>query len=183
MIIGLDVGGTHTDAVLISQKGVEKEVKVPTDETRLFQTVQSGLEALTAGIDPKKIRRAVLSTTLAANLVVQQKLPDVGIIVAGGPGIDPEHFRTNTHFYKVQGALDHRGREITPVDEDQVRAVGETLKKAGIRYAGVATKFSVHNPEHENRIAAVLAPYVERVFIGHQLSGNLNFPRASPPHI
>jgi N-methylhydantoinase A len=177
MIIGLDVGGTHTDAVLISQRGVEKEVKVPTDENRLFQTVLSGLEQLTADVDPKKIRRAVLSTTLAANLVVQQKLPDVGIVVAGGPGIDPELFRTNSHYYRVRGALDHRGREISPVDESQVRSVGEAIKKAGIRYAGVATKFSVHNPEHENRIAEILAPYVERVFIGHQLSGNLNFPR------
>src|SRR5690606_27385741 len=50
-------------------------------------------------------------------------------------------------------------------------------QKSGVRYAGVATKFSVHNPEHENQIADILAPYFERVFIGHQLSGNLNFPR------
>ena len=35
MIIGLDVGGTHTDAVLIAQQGLEKEVKVLTDESTL----------------------------------------------------------------------------------------------------------------------------------------------------
>jgi len=177
MIIGLDVGGTHTDAVLISRKGLEKEAKVPTEETRLFETVLAGLEAVTAGVDPKTIRRVVLSTTLAANLVVQQKLPPVGVVVAGGPGIDPELFRVGGHYHRVGGALDHRGREIEPVDEDQVRAIAESLEKEGVRYAGVATKFSVHNPEHENRIAEILAPHVERVFIGHQLSGNLNFPR------
>ena len=177
MIIGLDVGGTHTDAVLISQSGLEKEVKVPTEETQLFQSVLAGLDAVTQGIDPKKIRRAVLSTTLAANLVVQQKLPPVGMIVAGGPGIDPELFRIGTHYYKVKGALDHRGREITPLDENEIRAVAQEIKRAGVRYAGVATKFSVHNPDHEKRIAAIMAPYFERVFLGHQLSGNLNFPR------
>jgi N-methylhydantoinase A len=58
MIIGLDVGGTHADVVLISQKGLEKQVKVPTDETQLFETVLAGLEAVTEGVDPKKIRRA-----------------------------------------------------------------------------------------------------------------------------
>lgn len=177
MIIGLDVGGTHTDAILISQKGLEREVKVPTDETHLFETVLSSLEALTAGVDPKTIRRVVLSTTLAANLIVQKKLPPVGMVVAAGPGIDPALFRTNDHYYIVKGALDHRGREISSVDEAQISAIAQEMQKAGIRYAGVATKFSVHNPEHEDRIAEIMAPHFERVFVGHQLSGNLNFPR------
>jgi len=61
MIIGLDVGGTHADAVLISQNGLEREVKVPTDETDLFQTVLSGLDEVTRGVDPVNIRRVVLS--------------------------------------------------------------------------------------------------------------------------
>ncbi|KJS33035.1 MAG: hydantoinase [Desulfatitalea sp. BRH_c12] len=177
MIIGLDVGGTHTDAVLIGHEGIEKEVKVPTDETQLFQTVTAGLEEVTAGVDPKMIRRVVLSTTLAANLIVQRKLPPVGMIVAGGPGIDPELFCINDCYYAVKGAMDHRGRELAAIDEDQIRQIAEELQKSGVRYAGVATKFSVHNPEHENQIADILAPYFERVFIGHQLSGNLNFPR------
>lgn len=177
MIIGLDVGGTHTDAVLISQKGLEKEVKVPTDETQLFETVLAGIEAVTEGVDPKNIRRVVLSTTLAANLVVQQKLPPVGMVVAGGPGLDPELFRTNDLFYRVKGALDHRGREIEPLNDLELAAIAEKIKDTGVRYVGVATKFSVHNPEHEYHIAQVLAPHFERVFLGHQLSGNLNFPR------
>jgi N-methylhydantoinase A len=177
MIIGLDVGGTHTDAILISQNGLEKEIKVPTDETHLFETVLSCLQALTAGVNPKEIRRAVLSTTLAANLIVQKKLPPVGMVVAAGPGIDPGLFRTNEHYYLVKGALDHRGREISSLDEAEVRVIAAEMKKAGIRHAGVATKFSVHNPEHENRIAEILSPHFERVFVGHQLSGNLNFPR------
>lgn len=177
MIIGLDVGGTHTDAVLISHNGIEKEVKVPTDEGQLFQTVLAGIEAVTAGVDPKGIRRAVLSTTLAANIVVQQKLPPVGMIVAGGPGLDPEAFRTGKHYKVVKGALDHRGREITPLDEGEIEAAINSFKEAGVRYAGVATKFSVHNPTHEKQIAEMLEPHFERVYMGHSLSGNLNFPR------
>lgn len=177
MIIGLDVGGTHTDAVLISQKGLEKEIKVPTEENRLFETVLAGIEAVTEGVDPKNIRRAVLSTTLAANLIVQQKLPPVGMLVGGGPGIDPECYRTGENFYKIRGALDHRGREIEMIDEYEVTGVAHRLQKKGVRYAGVACKFSVHNPEHEKRIATIMEPFFERVFMGHQLSGKLNFPR------
>jgi N-methylhydantoinase A/oxoprolinase/acetone carboxylase beta subunit len=177
MILGLDVGGTHTDVILLGKEGLVREIKVPTDPGNLFQTLLEGLTAAIEGIDPQDIHRAVLSTTLATNLVAQQKLPPVGMVVAAGPGVDPRHFTTNAHYFTVPGALDHRGREIQPLDARRIRAIGEDLKRQNIRYAGVVSKFSVRNPEHEKAMAALLEPYVERVFMGHKFSGNLNFPR------
>jgi N-methylhydantoinase A len=94
MIIGLDVGGTHTDVVLLGQKGLVRQVKVTTNPSDLFATVFIGLEKITEGIDPERIRRAVLSTTLATNRIVQKRIPEVGMIVSAGPGMDPELFRT-----------------------------------------------------------------------------------------
>ncbi len=177
MIIGLDVGGTHTDVILLDGKQLVREIKIPTDPDNLFHTMLAGLDGVIEGIDPKSIQRAVLSTTLATNLIAQQKLPDVGIVVAGGPGIDPRHFRTNSSYYVVDGAQDHRGREIQPIDDKQVQAIGMELKRREIRYAGVVSKFSVRNSEQEEKMAALLQPYVEQVFMGHRFSGNLNFPR------
>ena len=46
MIIGLDVGGTHTDVVLVGENGLERQIKVLTDTTALFQTVLTGLEKI-----------------------------------------------------------------------------------------------------------------------------------------
>jgi N-methylhydantoinase A/oxoprolinase/acetone carboxylase beta subunit len=177
MIIGLDVGGTHTDVILLDGRKLVREVKIATDPDNLFQTLLLGLSTIIEGIDPETIRRAVLSTTLATNLVAQKKLPDVGMIVASGPGIDPRHFRTNDFYYTVDGALDHRGREIKPLNNEQLQSIGRKLELQGIRYAGVVSKFSVRNPEHEEKMAEMLQPYVERVFMGHQFSGSLNFPR------
>jgi len=177
MIIGLDVGGTHTDVILLDGRQLVREVKIATDPDNLFQTLQTGLDAIIEGIDPKSIRRAVLSTTLATNLVAQQKLPAVGMVVAGGPGIDPRHYRTNELYFTVDGALDHRGREIQALNGNELQSIGAELKEQGIRYAGVVSKFSVRNPEQEEKMAALLQPYVEMVFMGHQFSGNLNFPR------
>jgi N-methylhydantoinase A len=177
MILGLDVGGTHTDVILLGKAGIERKIKVPTDTQNLFQTLLDGLSETVEGVDPHSIHRAVLSTTLATNLVAQKKLPPVGMVVAAGPGIDPQHFRTNDHYYMVPGAVDHRGREIQPLDTSRIRSIGEKLKRQGIRFAGVVSKFSVRNPEHENAMASLLEPFVERVFIGHKFSGNLNFPR------
>jgi N-methylhydantoinase A len=177
MIIGLDVGGTHTDVVLIGPEGLIREVKVSTDSTNLFQTVLDGLEDVTAGIDPQDIHRLVLSTTLATNMVVQQKLPPVGMIVAGGPGIDPELFRTNDHYHVVNGAMDHRGREIRLLDEERIRFISQQLQAQGIRFAGAVSKFSARNPYHEQMMAEIMGPFFERVFVGHRFSGALNFPR------
>ena len=177
MIIGLDVGGTHTDAVLLGNEGLIREIKVPTDSKDLFGSVLKGLGAMTEGIDPNKIHRVVLSTTLTTNAIVQNKIPPVGMIVSGGPGIDPELFRTNPNYYTITGSIDHRGREILPIHPQEIKEIGHRLKAEGILFVGVVTKFSVRNPKHEFEIKEILNDYVESVFLGHQISGNLNFPR------
>ncbi|MEJ2039410.1 MAG: hydantoinase/oxoprolinase N-terminal domain-containing protein, partial [Desulfosarcinaceae bacterium] len=111
MILGLDVGGTHTDTVLIGPEGLAAEAKVATDRDDLFQTILNGLEQVMSGVSTEQIQRVVLSTTLATNLVIQQKLPAVGMVVAGGPGLDPAWFKNNEDYHVIYGALDHRGRE------------------------------------------------------------------------
>jgi len=177
MIIGLDVGGTHTDVVLFGTAGLLKEIKVPTNHSNLFDTVLTGFEKITENINPQDIQRVVLSTTLTTNAIVQDKIPDVGMIVSGGPGIDPENFRTHSNYYCVSGSIDHRGREIRPIDKDEIQSVAARLKAQGIRHVGVVGKFSVRNPIHETKINRIIRDDFEKVFLGHQISGNLNFPR------
>jgi N-methylhydantoinase A len=177
MIIGLDVGGTHADGVLLNDDGLVRELKVPTDPKNVAGTVLAVLERIADGVAPGTIQRLVLSTTLTTNAIAQQEIPPVGMIVSSGPGIDPEYYRTNAHFFPVAGAIDHRGREVAPVDEKEIAGVARTLKKADIRHVGVVGKFSVRNPGHELHIAKVLNPHFERVFTGHRVSGNLNFSR------
>jgi len=177
MIIGLDVGGTNTDIVLVGENGLERKIKVPTDTSALFQTVLTGIEKITANIPSEKIKYAVLSTTLTTNAIVQNKLSPAGMVVSGGPGIDPEVFRTNEYYFTVSGTIDHSGREIDPIDKSQIEEIARRLKSKGIRHVGVVGKFSVRNPEHELAIKEILAPYFDKIFLGHRISGHLNFPR------
>ena len=177
MIIGLDVGGTHADVVLLGNEGLIREAKVSTDPANLFDTVLSCLDKITQGINPADLHRAVLSTTLTTNAIIQKQTDPVGMIVAGGPGLDPEFFRTNQDYYPVTGSIDHRGREIEPIDPGQIRQIAKRLAKTGIRNVGVVSKFSVRNPEHETQIADLLGRSFEKIFLGHQTSGYLNFPR------
>jgi N-methylhydantoinase A/oxoprolinase/acetone carboxylase beta subunit len=137
----------------------------------------AGLTAITEGIDPAAVERLVLSTTLTTNAVVQHKTPPVGMIVSSGPGLDPEFYRTNSHYYTVAGSIDHRGREVEPIDVGEIERISGELKNAGIRYAGVVGKFSVRNPGHELEINRILNNAFDKVFLGHRISGNLNFGR------
>ncbi|PIE67025.1 MAG: hydantoinase [Deltaproteobacteria bacterium] len=177
MIIGLDVGGTHTDVVLLGAEGLIRQIKVPTNPDDLFSTVLQGLESVTEGIDPSLIRRAVLSTTLTTNRIVQHRTVDVGMIVSAGPGMDPELFRTGEHYHLIDGAIDHRGREIAPINTDQVCRAADELVRNGIRYVGVVSKFSVRNPNHEIVIRELIEDRFEKIFLGHRIAGSLNFPR------
>ena len=177
MIIGIDVGGTHTDAVLLSSNGIEKKVKVPTDSADLFNTILSGFTKLLDNIDPKNIKRVVISTTLTTNAIVQQNMNPVGMFVSAGPGIDPIAFNTGEHYYCVSGSINHRGREKAPVNTMEIEDIAKKLKKAGIEYIGVVSKFCVRNPSHEILIKRILNKYFKKVFLGHHVSGNLNFPR------
>lgn len=177
MIIGIDVGGTHTDAVLLSSSEIKKQVKVTTDSQDLFQTILNGFNQLLEGTDPKKVQRVVISTTLTTNAIVQQTMSPVGMVVSAGPGIDPEVFRTGEQYYCVTGSINHRGREKAPVNEMEIEDIAKQMQKAGIEYVGVVSKFCVRNPSHEILIKRILNRYFKRVFLGHHVSGNLNFPR------
>ncbi|HCY85465.1 MAG TPA: hydantoinase [Desulfobacteraceae bacterium] len=177
MILGLDVGGTHTDAVLLSTNGIEAAVKVPTEPENLFNSVLSGFSKLLEGRDPKQVERVVISTTLTTNAIIEQKMAPVAMVVSAGPGINPEFYRTGEHYYAVSGSINHRGREKAPVNEMQIQDIAKEIKKAGIEYVGVVSKFCVRNPSHEILIRRILNKHVKKVFLGHHVSGNLNFPR------
>ena len=71
MIVGLDVGGTHTDVVVLQGKEIISKVKLLTDEEDLLQTVCFGIFEAIQGLKVQSIERVVVSTTLATNAIVQ----------------------------------------------------------------------------------------------------------------
>ncbi|HBZ54061.1 MAG TPA: hydantoinase, partial [Syntrophobacteraceae bacterium] len=80
-------------------------------------------------------------------------------------------------FFVVSGSIDHRGREIQPIDPVEIETIRSRLLADGIRHIGVVTKFSVRNPKQELQIQEILGEGFEYVILGHRISGHLNFPR------
>ncbi len=177
MLLGIDVGGTHTDVVVVDGKGVRAAAKVVTNHENLFESVNEGIAVMLREVGATEIGRINLSTTLSTNAIVEGTTEKVGMIVSAGPGIEPGHYKIGDHYHRVEGALDHRGTEILPLDARQLEKAIGACKKAGIRSYAAVSKFSPRNPVHEKAAGDALAAVSDFVTLGHTLSGHLNFPR------
>jgi N-methylhydantoinase A len=174
MILGIDIGGTHTDAVCIDEKKIISTAKAPTGED-LVNSIVEVVRSL--GIDYSEVGRVVLSTTLSTNSIIERKFPPTGMIVSAGPGIDPRVYFLTEDFYLVDGAIDHRGREYIPINRNQIVNVAGELKEKGITGVGIVSKFSVRNSAHETMIQSLIDKDFENISMGHTMSGSLAFPR------
>lgn len=177
MFIGLDMGGTHTDAVLIFKQGVLRYVKKPTHPHNFLASVQEALEELLEGIDPSKIERVNLSTTVCTNAIVEGKTEPVGLLIIPGPGLNPSFLQCGQLNFILQGSIDHRGRETSPLREQELSLAKQELRAKGLRSLAAIGKFSTRNPAHEVHIAHFLEGDYDFITLGHRLSGRLGFPR------
>lgn len=178
MYIGLDVGGTYTDAVLLQNGQVRSWAKVPTREN-LLTSLMEAFDKIMAGVPADLIERVVLSTTMITNLIVEKKYDPVGLILIPGPGLDHSHYQYKTETCILNGMIDYRGREIIPLSDEEIdRAL---TRLSGLNYKNVAVvgKFSSRNNKHEKQVYKKIqqANLGWQVEMGHQVAGQLNFPR------
>lgn len=155
MLLGIDVGGTHTDAVamdLSQGTTVAASCKVPTRHEDLLSSVTEALGIILDTIDREAVSQLNLSTTLSTNAIVQGKTEDVGVIVSSGPGIDPHSFMPCKDFHVIDGSIDHRGNEVRAPSNRQLNQAIDACKENGVRVFAAVGKFSTRNPRHENVI-------------------------------
>lgn len=177
MRIGIDIGGTHTDGVLIDGSRLLAAAKTPTRHDNLLESISQVLNTLLAGQDAKRVRTLNLSTTLTTNAIVTGKTDPVGMLVVGGPGIAAKHYRIGEHYHQIYGSLDHLGTETSALDEPDIEEAITTCSAREVKCFGVVCKFSPRNPAYENRIREELGDKADFVTLGHLVSGQLNFGR------
>jgi N-methylhydantoinase A/oxoprolinase/acetone carboxylase beta subunit len=179
MLLGIDVGGTYTDAVLVDQNRIVRSAKSLTTHEDLMHGILGALEEVVDESNTDRIERIALSTTLVTNAIVERKTQPVGVVVMPGPGLNISSFLPR-HSYIVTGSIDHRGREVASICRDEVENAVTSMRQLGIQYFAVIGKFSVRNPSQELLVAQWIKesyPEARYIALGHQLSSNLNFPR------
>ena len=177
MRIGIDVGGTHTDCVLINGAKLLAAAKAPTNHANLLESISAVLHTVLAGQDPARISTLNLSTTLSTNAIVTGQTEPVGMLVVGGPGIAAMNYRIGEHFHIIPGSLDHLGNETAPLESGAVESAIAACSGQGVRCFAVSGKFSPRNPVHENAIREQAGDRADFFTTGYQISGQLNFGR------
>ena len=177
MILGIDVGGTHTDSVLMKGRKIIRKSKVLTDKENILNCVMMATEAVAKPEDIKNLERIVLSTTLTTNAVVQNQLAPVGLVVMNGPGVSPKDLPLYDKANYVAGYMSHRGIEAESPDRSELAALKDKFRKEKINRLAIVGKFSTRNPAHEQEVSEVFRDVAEHASQSHQLSGSLNFPR------
>lgn len=177
MLLGLDVGGTFTDAVIIDGHRVVASAKRRTTKDNLMQGIGEALDAVLADCNTSNIEQVTLSTTVVTNTIVEEKEQVVDLYVVTGPGRNVDDIFPVSPIY-LQGYTDHRGIVMERTPTNAMRDIAEMVQsRSGTDLAAVSAKFGVRNPQEELSITEELKGKYNTISNGSLLSGSLNFPR------
>ena len=167
MFIGVDVGGTNTDAVLMDGANLVAAAKLPTTAdvtsaiinalTELLADLPSGGSVDAVMVGTTHFTNALLERrNLAPTAVVRLSLPATQLLP---PLVDwPEELRDamGGFTYMVGGGHEFDGREISPLDRDELRQAVADMRRRGVDAVAVSGVFSPVNPAHEAEAAAII---------------------------
>lgn len=185
--IGLDTGGTYTDAVALdaAAQRVLASAKALTTHWDLSLGLAEGLRAvlaaLPAGTDRGRISLVSVSTTLATNAVVENRFSSVCTILVGFDERMVERSGLRRAgggvIVHVSGGHEATGDEAVPLDEAAVDAAVSEFG-AQVEAFAVAGMFSVRNPAHERRVRELIrARCAKPVTCSYELSSQLDAPK------
>lgn len=159
--LGVDVGGTNTDAVLIDENlQVVADIKYPTSGDVYEGILCAVREVLrVSGIDKTKIRQAMLGTTQCTNAIVERKnLAPIGILRLGAPATmavrpmldwaeDIQGIAVGSKI--IGGGFEHDGKELAPFDREAARAFFQEMREKGVKSMAISSVFSTVRNDQE----------------------------------
>ena len=164
--LGIDVGGTNTDAVLIDENlNVVAAVKNPTSDD-IYTGIMGAVDAVLAdsGVDRAQIAQAMLGTTQCTNAIVERKdLAPIAILRIGAPatvGIPPmvdwadDIASVCVDSLIIEGGFEYDGKRLAEFDEAACRAFFEGVK-GRVEAVAVSSVFSTVRNDDELRAATI----------------------------
>ena len=179
--IGIDVGGTFTDYLLLDERGGTRAHKVLSTPADPSQAVLQGLGELAAGIGLslseflRRVEIIVHGTTVTTNAVLTGRTARAGLITTQGFRDALEMRRgVRESFYDnkltaprplvprrlrlpVRGRIDHRGSELEPLSLDDVGQAVSVLQASGVDAVAISFMHAYANPAHEEAAAELVA--------------------------
>ena len=183
--LGVDVGGTFTDLLLVhDESGSLHRVKTPSTPADPSEGVLNGVKRICeeSGVSPQDLAYVMHGTTVATNALLEAKGARVGLITTKGfkqilhlarsqtPGplagwiimIKPDPPAALEDTREASERMSAQGEVVEPVDVAQVEGLVRDLVESGVESLTVSLINSYANPAHEKEIGAI----VERLYPG-----------------
>jgi N-methylhydantoinase A len=178
--IGIDTGGTFTDVVAFDEDSggiaTTKTPSTPADPAKGFMDGVAKVLAELGGVGGQDLTAVCHGTTVATNQLLEGKVERLGFVTTEGFEFLLEIARQsvpdgygNSYFWvkptrivpadlvrTVGGRLDHRGAELRPFDDEGARSAARWFRGRGVVAIGVCFLHAYANPDHEERMRAVL---------------------------
>ena len=183
-ILGVDTGGTYTDAVILEdEERVIAFSKALTTHSDLSLGIGSAIQKAVKqrNTEPEKISLVSLSTTLATNALVEGQGDRVALIMIGFKDSDLEKHSIfdalkGDPFLVIEGGHNYAGFEKSPLAKNKLSRWVSEIK--GVSAYAVCSQFAVRNPEHELEAAEIIRKLTDKpVSLSHQISAKLNGPK------
>lgn len=175
--LGIDAGGTYTDAVIydFSTKTILAKNKSLTTKWDFSIGIDKVLDGLDATL-LSKVELVSVSTTLATNAIVEGEGQKTGLIFMTGSGAVSDTLISHTPRCNVGGYISITGQELEPVDENEIRQAAKKMKeKDGVTAFAVSGFGGAVNPIHELTAKRIIQEETGlSVCCGHELSDLLN---------
>ena len=186
--IGIDTGGTYTDAVIVDlpERRIVASAKAVTTHGDLSLGVSEALRKVLADtaktVAHSDIGLVSVSTTLATNAIVEGRGAPVAVVLIGFDDEMVERSRVSEELpadciIRITGGHDHAGREKAPLDERELRERVSALKDRVSAFA-IASLYSVRSAAHEHRAQSIVQELTQLpVSLSSDLSSDLDVPR------
>jgi N-methylhydantoinase A len=183
--VGIDIGGTFTDVILMNAQGAElAQYKVHTTPENLESCFITGLSRASEDLPPQAISRILHASTVATNTVLEEKGARTALVLTKGfrdileiarqrrPSLyDLKAEKANPLVprrlcFEVEERIDADGRVVTALTDRELKRLAKELKVVNVESIVVALLFSYLNPEHEQRIKKELSKLLpDRVIV------------------
>ncbi len=177
MRLGVDIGGTFTDIVLVDDGGAVFSWKLLSTPGDYSEAIETGVNALLAklAVAPETVTELVHATTVATNTIIERRGVRVGLVTTRGfrdvlelgrfraPRLYDLSFRRPEPLvprelrFEVEGRIDAQGRVVTALDEAGLHAIAEVLARERVDAVAICFINSHASDTHERAAEAILA--------------------------
>ncbi len=194
-VVGIDIGGTFTDTVVIDADGTVASYKSPTTPGALLDGLEANLRAAAGdrGLDAflAEVERIAHGTTAATNAFLERRGARAALLTTRGfedtifmqrqlgmtAGLSPteltdyslrrvpEPLAPRELVFGIRERIDYRGDVMAPLREEDVLSAAAEIRAAGVEAVAICFLWSFQNPDHERRAAEILAAELPGVYI------------------